>query len=65
MKRILLAVALVLSLSSCYVHGGPHAVVVRPVAPCPTAVWVEGHYNSHGRWVHPHWQCPGVIVIEE
>ena len=67
MKRILLAVAVSLSLSSCIVRvpPPPHGVVVRPNVPCPGAVWIEGHYNSHGRWIHGHWRCPGVIVIED
>lgn len=30
--------------------------VVAP-APCPGAVWVEGHYGPYGHWHPGHWVC--------
>lgn len=31
------------------------AVDVSARPPCPK-VWVEGHYNHHGKWIRPHWK---------
>ncbi len=31
---------------------------VVAAAPCPGAVWVEGHYGPHGHWHPGHWVCP-------
>jgi len=28
-------------------------VSARP--PCGK-VWIEGHYNKHGKWIEPHWK---------
>jgi len=39
-------------------------VVGRPVAPCPGAVWIEGHYDRFRRWRPAHWRCPGVVEEE-
>jgi len=30
-------------------------VVVNAHPPCGK-VWVEGHYNKHGKWIEPHWK---------
>ncbi len=31
------------------------AVDVSARPPCEK-VWVEGHYNKHGKWIKPHWK---------
>ncbi|HVU49724.1 MAG TPA: hypothetical protein VHL80_03500 [Polyangia bacterium] len=33
-------------------------VVASPGPPrCAQAVFIDGHYEPHGRWVPPHWRC--------
>jgi len=39
-------------------------IIARPVAPCPGAVWVGGHYDRFNRWHREHWRCPGVVEEE-
>lgn len=59
LKNIVLAVALPLVLGSCAASVGvvatapPPPVVVRPVAPGPGVIWVDGdYYWSGGRYVY-------------
>ena len=56
-KRLATAAAFIGVFSGCI-------VAARPVAPCPGAIWVEGHYDRRGRWHREHWRCPGVIEEE-
>ncbi len=30
-------------------------VSAQPPHPCEK-VWVDGHYNKHGKWIKPHWK---------
>jgi hypothetical protein len=62
MRLGLLGALLTASLSACYVHT-KEIVVARPAAPaaCANAVWVEGHYDRHSRWVPGAWHCQRVV----
>jgi hypothetical protein len=50
MKTKLLILGLCLAFLSAF---APVGVSARP--PCEK-VWVEGHYNKHGKWIKPHWK---------
>jgi hypothetical protein len=52
-----LGALLLASTSGCYVR--TERVVAMPTTPttCAQTVWVEGHYEPHGRWVPAHWRC--------
>ncbi len=55
MKKLRMgAVVVALLLSGCVVH--ERTVVRGP--PCPSPVWVEGHYGPYGHWHPGHWKCP-------
>jgi hypothetical protein len=58
MIRLLAKLALVVPFAAVLTTGC--IVAARPVATCPGAVWVEGHYDRAGRWHAAHWRCPGV-----
>jgi hypothetical protein len=64
MQRLLcfgvLGVLLAGATPACYVQPAapPPTVVARRGPPqCAQAVWIEGHFEPHGRWVPPHWRC--------
>jgi hypothetical protein len=49
------------TLSACFVRT-ERVVVAQPAAStCTNAVWIDGHYEQHGRWVPAHWRCTRVV----
>ena len=48
MKALILGICLILLPAMTVIDAA-----ARP--PCEK-VWVEGHYNKHGKWIEPHWR---------
>ena len=52
MKIKALVFGICLAVSAAFAFNAGEAGA-RP--PCEK-VWVEGHYNKHGKWIEPHWK---------
>jgi hypothetical protein len=56
----ILGALLVAGTSACFVRT-ERTVVATPSTPtCSGAVWVDAHYDPHGRWVPGSWRCARV-----
>jgi hypothetical protein len=51
---IILAIAAVFVICACSVGIHPHRHVHHRHA--HVKVWVPGHFNHHGVWIHEHWK---------